>query len=94
MDKKTSREAAINASDKLSKNLAHLAMLGDLLSASGDTLAAETIPAVGNTIWQFADEAKKAMTILDDRSGDLEKLNPENMLGPNVVPLEPKGRAS
>ena len=94
MSKKITRSAAINASDKLTDNLYQIVMPGDLLSAADETLEDESRARAGETILQLANKARREMGILENRRRDLENLNSEKMLGPNVVSLEPKGGTS
>ena len=94
MSKKTTRKAAIHASDKLTDNLYQIVMLGDLLSAADETLDDESRARAGETILELAGGAKKAMNVLENHRRDLEKLNSEKMLVPNVLSLEAKGGAS
>ena len=93
MAKETTRSAAVHAADKLAETLSKLAMLGDLLSATDGTLAIDTPLVAGNTIYQLVADAQAAHDILENRRGDLEKLNSEKMLGSNVLSIEPKGGA-
>lgn len=70
MARKTNKAAAIDAADIVSRNLEQLAVIGDLLSATDDSLTSETVPVTGSIIWGLADEARRAMGILGE-GGDL-----------------------
>lgn len=63
-----------DATDKLRKSLMRLRMLGDLLDISNDgqSLDEESVWVAGSLIWEWADEARKAGRVLEDRWLELE----------------------
>ena len=63
-----------DATDKLRKSLMQLRMLGDLLDIANDGQSPdeETVWVAGGLIWEWAEEARKAGRVLEDRWSDLE----------------------
>lgn len=63
-----------DATDKLRKSLMRLRMLGDLLDIINDeqTPDEESVSVAGSLIWEWADEARKAGRVLEDRWLELE----------------------
>ena len=64
-----------DASEKLDQLLMRLRMLGDLLdTTSGSSMDPDpsTMGVAGGLIWEWADEARKAGRVLEDRWSELE----------------------
>ena len=63
-----------DATEKLRKSLMRLRMLGDLLDITNDEQSPdeESVWVAGGLIWEWAEEARKAGRVLEDRWSELE----------------------